>query len=274
MLEARNLLMTKTVLITGASRGIGLTTACLLVEQGYKVWGTSRHPDLNPVSGFDLLPLDVRNDDSVKTCVETVLERAGHIDVLINNAGVSLGGAVEEASLDEAHQLFETNFFGVIRMTNAVLPHMRRAGRGYILNIGSLAGLVGVPYIGLYAAAKHALAGYTASLRYELKSLGIQVVLIEPGDARTAITNFPTATQIADYDGARERAQSTHEFNVNNGLQIEPIAYTILKVIESTHPRLRYSVTAGEQFWVPWMRRLLPEWLIERIIRNAFKLDG
>ena len=141
------------------------------------------------MGGFECLPLDVQDDASVQSCVETVLQRTGRIDVLINNAGVSLGGAIEEASLADVRQLFETNFFGVVRLTSAVLPHQRRARSGLIINISSLAGIVGVPYIGIYAASKHALIGYSTSLRYELKSLGIHVTLVEPGDAATTITN-------------------------------------------------------------------------------------
>jgi short-subunit dehydrogenase len=266
--------MTKTILITGASRGIGLASANLLTQRGYTVFGTSRHPEQITAGGFDLLPLDVQDDASVKTCIDIVLERAGQLDVLINNAGVSLAGAVEEASLADVRQLFETNFFGVLRLTSAVLPHMRRARRGLIINISSLAGIVGVPYLGIYAASKHALVGYTTSLRYELKPLGIQVALIEPGDTRTTIVNSPPSNTITAYEGVRERATAIHEANVRNGLPAERVARAVLRVIESPAPRLRYTVTAGEQFWVPWMKRLLPEWLIERIIRDAYKLDG
>lgn len=266
--------MPKTILITGTSRGIGLAIANLLAQRGHTVFGTSRHPGQIAANGFDLLPLDVRDDASVKSCVDTVLQRAGHIDVLINNAGVSLAGAVEEASLDDVRQLFETNFFGVFCMTSAVLPFMRRARSGLIINISSLAGIVGVPYLGVYAASKHALVGYTTSLRYELKPLGIHVVLVEPGDTATTIANMPPSNPIAAYDSVRERAAAIHEANVRYGLPAEKVAHAVLRIIESSHPRLRYTVTAGEQFWVPWMKRLLPEWLIEHIIRDAYKLAG
>src|SRR5262249_33516824 len=122
------------VLITGASRGIGLASAILLIERGYTVFVTSRTPEQITVSGVELLQLDVRDENSVDACVQTVLQRAGRLDILINNAGISLGGAVEEATVDDAKNLFETNFFGVVRMTNAVLPHMRKQRQGRIIN--------------------------------------------------------------------------------------------------------------------------------------------
>ncbi len=263
----------KTVLITGASRGIGLAAATLLVQQGYTVFGTSRQPQASTLNGFTLLQLDVRDEASVQRCVQTVINKAGHIDVLINNAGHSLCGAVEEASAEDARQLFETNFFGVIRMTNAVLPHMRQAHSGHIINISSLAGIIGVPYLGMYVASKHALEGYSASLRYELRQFGIHVSLIEPGDIQTGIVAVPHSNVIAAYDGIREKVTAIHDSNVHNGPPPEKVARVILGAVQSRSPRLRYTVTTGQEFWVPWMKRLLPDWLIERLILNAYHMD-
>jgi len=263
----------KTVLITGASRGIGLATATLLAQYGYTVFGSSRRPQSTTLNGFTLLELDVCQQDSMQRCVEAVITRTGQIDVLINNAGVSLSGAVEEASAEDAHQLFETNLFGVIRMTNAVLPHMRKAGKGHIINISSLAGLIGVPYLGLYAASKHALEGYSTSLRYELKHQAIQVSLIEPGDIQTGIIALPHSNPIPAYDGIREQVTAIHETNVRNGPPPEKVARMIHKVLLSRRPRLRYTVTTGQEFGVPWMKRLLPDWLTERLILDAYHIN-
>ena len=263
----------KTVLITGASRGIGLATATLLTQQGYTVFGTSRQPQADTLNGFTLLPLDVRDEDSVRRCVQMVIAQAGHIDVLINNAGHSLSGAVEEASAEDARQLFETNFFGVIRMTNTVLPHMRQATSGHIINISSLAGIIGVPYLGMYAASKHALEGYSASLRYELRQFGIHVSLIEPGDIQTGIVAVPHSNPIAAYNGIREQVTAVHNANVQNGPPAEKVARVILRAIQSRSPRLRYSVTIGQELWVPWMQRLLPAWLTEHLIRDAYHMN-
>lgn len=263
----------KVVLISGASRGIGLATAQLLAERGCTVFGGSRYPDQVSVSGFTLLQLDVRHQESVNHFVEAVLHRAGRIDVLINNAGISLAGAVEEATPDDARRLFETNFFSVIRLTNAVLPYMRAQRSGKIINISSIAGIIGVPYLGIYAASKYALEGYSESLRHELRDLGITVSLIEPGDIHTSIVNEPPSNRFKDYDGVRERTEAVHQSNVRNGPPPERVAQVILRVVQSRSPRLRYRITQKQEFWVPWMKRLLPDFLTERLVRDNYHLD-
>jgi NAD(P)-dependent dehydrogenase (short-subunit alcohol dehydrogenase family) len=151
------------VLITGASSGVGQATARLLSERGYKVFGTSRDPArAEPIPTVEILALDVHADDSVRACVEATFSRGGRIDVLINNAGYELAGALEELLPEEARAQFETNFFGVVGMVNAVLPFMRRQQRGHIINVGSLSGLSSIPFLGIYSASKFALEGYTA----------------------------------------------------------------------------------------------------------------
>jgi len=262
----------RVVLITGASKGIGLATARLLSAQGYRVFGTSRQPDQHPVTDFTLLPLDVRDDSSVRACVEAVLNRAGRLDVLINNAGVSLSGASEEASIDEAKRLFETNFFGALRMVNAVLPIMRRQKSGHIINMSSLAGIIGVPYLGIYSASKHALEGYSESLRYEVRNFGVRVSLIEPGDIRTDLLAETPQQNVSDYDGVRERVNAIHEANMRNGPPPEVVARAVLRLIETT--RLRYAVTNGLEVFVPLLRRFFPAFLAERNVRDYYKLDA
>jgi NAD(P)-dependent dehydrogenase (short-subunit alcohol dehydrogenase family) len=145
------------VLITGASSGVGQSTARLLSRRGYEVFGTSRNPaTAEAISNVEMLPLDVRSDDSVRACVEAVANRAGRLDVLINNAGHELAGALEDISTEEARAQFETNFFGVVRMVNAVLPLMRRQKRGHLINAGSLSGLSSIPFMGVHSASKFA----------------------------------------------------------------------------------------------------------------------
>jgi NADP-dependent 3-hydroxy acid dehydrogenase YdfG len=142
------------VLITGASSGVGQSTARLLARANYKVFGTSRNPFIaEAIPAVEMLPLDVRAGDSVRGCVEAVSRRAGHIDVLINNAGYELAGALEELSVEEARAQFETNFFGVVRMVNAVLPLLRRQRHGHIINVSSLSGLSPIPFLGIYSAS-------------------------------------------------------------------------------------------------------------------------
>src|SRR5262249_40168326 len=178
----------RVVLITGASSGVGQATARLLAQRGCRVFGTSRKPEkAEALSGVELLALDVREDDSVRACVEVVVRRGGRLDVLINNAGHELAGALEELSPEEARGQFETNFFGVVRMINAVLPLMRRLKRGHIVNVSSLSGLSPIPFLGMYSASKFALEGYTEALRHEVKPFNIRVSLAEPAFLRTTM---------------------------------------------------------------------------------------
>lgn len=197
------------VLITGASSGLGQATARLLARSGYAVFGTSRSPSLAAtMPAVEMVPLDVRDDESVRACVDVVAARTGRVDVLINNAGQELAGALEEISSEEVRAQFDINFFGAVRMVNAVLPLMRQQKRGHIINVGSLAGLVPIPFLGMYSAAKFALEGYTEALRHELRPLGIHVSLTEAGFLRTSMMNNrqSTARRIADYEPWRERA--------------------------------------------------------------------
>src|SRR5207302_4455373 len=167
----------KIALVTGASSGIGEATATRLAMAGYKVYGTSRRTALAGQRSFELLPLDVTSDESVEVAVKEVLRLEGRIDLLVNNAGFGIApGAAEESSMEQARSIFETNFFGIVRLTRAVVPHMRRQGGGRIINIGSVLGFLPMPYGALYAATKHAIEGYSESLDHELRTRGIRVL--------------------------------------------------------------------------------------------------
>lgn len=262
--------MAKVILVTGASRGIGLATAQALLARGHTVFGTSRHPE-NWDVGVKLLPLDVTNDESALICVEKVMRRAGRLDVLVNNAGVSLFGALEETSISEARALFETNFFGMMRMVNVALPAMRAQAAGQIINISSIAGIIGVPYLGLYAASKHALEGYSEALRYETRYLGINVSIIQPGDIRTTIDEPDAARRIDAYATVRDRVFADHARSMREAPPPEIVAALVVKIIESRRPRLRYAVGRGA--YVPLFKRLTPAWLAEPLVRRFFKLN-
>ena len=171
----------KVVLVTGASSGFGKETGRLLHSRGFRVFGTSRRPRSDGAEGFEILPLDVDSDTSVSACVSAVTAKAGAIDVLVNNAGYALTGGIEETSVAEAKAHLETNFFGVVRMVKAILPSMRRRKSGQIINIGSIAGSIPVPFEGYYAAAKAAVIAYTEALRHEVKNFHIRVSVFEPG---------------------------------------------------------------------------------------------
>ena len=185
----------KVVLITGASSGIGQACARHLARRGYQVFGTSRRPQAGAEEPFEMIPMDVTDEDSVRQGVATVLARAGRLDAVVNNAGFGFGGAVEDTSIDEAQELFETNFFGTLRVCRAVLPHMRERRAGTIVNVSSLAGLIAQPFVGMYCATKFAIEGVTEALRMEVRPFGIHVVMIEPGDTRTGFTANRRPTQ-------------------------------------------------------------------------------
>src|SRR5438552_8979485 len=173
-------------LVTGASSGIGEAAAERLAAAGFKVYGTSRRADHAGSRRFEILPLDVTNDESVEAAVRLVIRRGGRIDVLVNIAGFGVAPAgAEESSVDQARAIFDTNFFGIVRMTRAVLPHMRRQGRGRIINIGSVLGFLPMPYGALYSATKHAIEVYSESLDHELRTRGIRVSVIEPAYIKT-----------------------------------------------------------------------------------------
>src|SRR5215216_5641578 len=177
----------RVALVTGASSGIGEAAAHELLLAGFTVYGTSRSAVAGEErGGVVFLPLDVTDDESVAGAVDEVLARSGRIDVLVNNAGLGIAGAAEESSIEQARGLFETNLFGSIRMTRAVLPHMRERGSGRVINVSSVLGLVPAPFGALYAATKHAIEGYSESLDHEVREHGVRVLLVEPGYTNTA----------------------------------------------------------------------------------------
>jgi NAD(P)-dependent dehydrogenase (short-subunit alcohol dehydrogenase family) len=267
--------MPKTVLVTGASSGIGASIAHLFHRRGFMVFGTSRKTEPGSVQEFPLLKLDVNSDASAKACAEEVLARAGRLDVLVNNAGFALGGAAEETSIEEAKEQFETNFFGVVRMVKAVLPHMREARSGRIITIGSLAGLLAIPYNAFYTSTKFALEGYMEALWFELKPFGIAVSLIEPGFVRTSINQAArlAANPLTDYDGPRDRALAVIDRSVDKGIAPELVANAVLRAAQKTNPRLRYRVGADAP-WLPRLKNATPWNLFAAGVRRTFELDS
>ena len=265
----------KIVLITGVSSGIGQATAQLLAQQGFTVFGTSRNPSsIETMSGVEVLPLDVRLDESVNGCVDTVVKRTGRLDILVNNAGYSLVGPIEEASLEEAKAQFETNFFGVVRMVKKVLPIMRKQASGQIINISSGVGLASLPFVGLYSASKFALEGYTEALRHEVKPIQIRVSLVEPGFIETQLYNNEqlAGNSISDYDPWRQRASEAVRRHREKSLDPARVAEGILRIIESKSPMLR-NIVSKEIARTFLMRRFLPESLFEKGARRYLNLD-
>jgi len=263
------------VLITGASSGFGEVTAALLATRGYRVFGTSRNLARNRPGGYDMLPLDVRADDSVRACVQGLLDRTGRLDVLISNAGYELAGAVEETSIEEAKEQFETNFFGTVRMVKASLPVMRKQGGGRIVLVSSLAGLLGVPFHSFYSASKFALEGYAEALRHEVKRFNIRVSLVEPSFFKTNLAGAArkSAETIREYAEMRERARQSFERSVQAGADPGLVASLVLCIIENRSPRLRYPVGKDAKR-LPRIKALVPEAAFEAGVRRNFRLDG
>ena len=264
----------RVVLITGASSGVGQATARLLAQRGYRVFGTSRNPaSAQAIPAVEMLPLEVGKDDSVRACVEAVLGQGGPPDVLINNAGHELAGALEDLSSEEVRAQFETNFFGVVRMVNAVLPFMRQRKRGHIVNVSSLAGLSAIPFLGIYSASKFALEGYTEALRHEVKPFDIHVSLIEPGFLKTPMTNHRQVgvTRSAEYDPWRQRALEAIRAHEEKAPGPELVAERVLAILSSATPRLRYLVGSQAKS-VARLRRFLPAGVYERGVRLTFSL--
>jgi short-subunit dehydrogenase len=262
----------KVALVTGASSGIGAETATLLRNKGFRVFGTSRRADRRSLS-FEELQLDVTSENSVQSAVAEVLGRAGHLDVLVNNAGYGVMGAAEESSIDQIKDMFETNVFGTIRMTRAVLPHMRERKQGRIVNISSVFGFIPAPYMAAYGATKHAVEGFSESLDHEVRSLGVRIVLVEPAFTRTSFDqNMQGAdAPIAAYDGGRENMATVLKRLMPAADNPKSVAKTVVKAATADVPKLRYTAgaTAGK---LSFMRRYLPTRLVDAGIRQQFGL--
>jgi len=271
--------MTKTeakiALVTGASSGIGEATAERLAKAGYKVYGTSRRAAEASKRSFEMLPLDVTSDESVEAAVSEVMRRHGRIDLLVNNAGFGVAPAgAEESSLGQARSIFETNFFGLVRMTRAVVPHMRRQGSGRIINIGSVLGFLPMPYGALYAATKHAVEGYSESLDHELRTRGIRVTVIEPAYTKTSFdANFmePDA-KLDEYREARKGLNKRVNEVMATAEQPGVVADTVLKAANAAHPKIRYA--AGRLAnRLRLLRRFAPAGVVDAGIRKDLRLD-
>ena len=262
----------KVALVTGASSGFGQLTAHLLALEGYYVFGTTRK-EHSTLQGVEMLTLDVKSDSSVQSCIKQLLNITNRIDLLVNNAGQIHASMIEETSLEQAKDIFETNFWGVVRVTNAVLPSMRQQRSGHIINMSSAAGLIGAPGQGFYSASKFALEGYSEALSVELDPFNIKVSLIEPGYFKTNFNSAmlqPTSTY-ADYDTVRDVIRSSVSQAIARGDNPEKVAQIIVSVAQSQSPRLRYRV-GNEAQWLPRLRAILPDKLFRLAARKRLNL--
>ena len=263
-------------LVTGASSGIGKATADRLAAAGYTVYGTSRRGAQTGQGTFQMLALDVTSDESVAAAVSQLIRQEGRIDLLVNNAGFGVApGGAEESSIEQARAIFDTNFFGIHRMTRAVVPHMRRQGSGRIVNIGSVLGFLPMPYGALYAATKHAIEGYSESLDHELRTRGVRVSVIEPAYTKTQFdANFmePDA-KLDEYGEVRASVGKVLAKVMATADGPSIVADVVLKAATAAQPKLRYTAgTLANRLRL--LRRFVPAKLLDSGIRKDLRLDA
>lgn len=263
----------KVVVITGVSSGIGRTTAAKFAELGCWVFGTVRNLESSPaIPGVSLVEMDVRDEASVQRGIQTIVAQANRIDVLVNSAGITLLGATEETSIIEAQSLFDTNLFGLLRTTRAVLPYMREQRSGRIVNISSVLGFLPAPYMALYSASKHAVEGLSETLDHEIRQFGIRVALVEPSFTRTNLDlNAPqTACKISDYSRELDEVSRAIHANVQKAPEPDGVASTIVDAALGAWKMRR--TPKGEASLLARLRRFMPAGPVEKGLRRTFGL--
>ncbi len=269
----------RVVLVTGGSSGIGLATCRLLNQEGYTVYGTSRksnHGEL--LNGIPMVHLDVTNSESVNSAVAYIISQSGRIDVLINNAGLGMAGAVEDASNEEILKIFHTNVFGAMECCRAVIPHMRNIGGGYIVNISSIAGEFGLPFRGIYSASKSALDRFSETMRMELKPANIHVSIVQPGDVRTNINaNRVIAAKSklkeSPYHVPFEKMYEEISREVATAQKPEMVARIVLRILENPSPRMRYPAATWVQRLSISLNRILPKHVFQSMLMRRYPVE-
>jgi NAD(P)-dependent dehydrogenase (short-subunit alcohol dehydrogenase family) len=263
----------KVVVITGVSSGIGRAAAMKFAKQGCEVFGTVRNrAKAQAIPGVALIEMDVCDETSVKNGILTIIAQAKRIDVLVNSAGVTLLGATEETSIAEAQTLFDTNLFGLLRMTKAVLPHMRKQQSGRIINVSSVLGFLPAPYMALYSASKHAVEGLSETLDHEVRQFGIRVTLVEPSFTKTNLdVNAPQATfKISAYDHERNSVLSAIQNSVKGAPEPDGVANTIVDAALAEWKMRR--TPKGEASLLSKLRRFMPAGPVDASLRKTFGL--
>ncbi len=267
--------MAKIIFITGASSGIGKAVGLYLQEKGYTIYGTSRNPEKYN-SKFPLFSLDVRNVDSIQKAIAEVIDKEGKIDVLINNAGVGITGALEELSAQEIKNNFETNFFGPIEVIKTILPYMRQNGGGRIINITSIAGYMGLPFRSVYSASKGALELITEALRMEVMEFNIKISNVAPGDFATDIASrrfHAPLNKNSPYFRIYKQQLETINSHVDLGSDPLEMARAIEKIITSKNPKIHYKIGAFMQKFSIVLKRVLPDLWYEKMLKNHYKIN-
>lgn len=270
------LMKKQVVLITGGSSGIGRSIGLFLKEKGMVVYGTSRDSSKYPdFKDFNLISMDVRKPESIRAAVEDILLKEDTIDVLVNNAGVGITGPLEEIPGEELQNQFAVNFFGPLEVIRAVLPQMREQRSGLIINITSIAAHMGLPFRGPYSASKGALELITESLRMELRSFGIQVTNLAPGDFATNIAagryHAPLKEDSPYKDAYKETLDMMNQ-HVDSGKHPDMVAKKVYQIISSNHPKIHYKVGGWLQKFSVSLKKILPDKVFERLLLNHYKL--
>ncbi|PJZ44933.1 SDR family NAD(P)-dependent oxidoreductase [Leptospira brenneri] len=240
--------MKQTILVTGASSGIGRLVASQLHKEGHSVIGTSRYPEkYRSELPYPLLELDLSSDSSIGSFGKRLFQQIGHLDVLINNAGFLVKGLAEETSVTLGKEQFETNFWGTVKVTNEILPYLRAKRKGKIITIGSFLGRISLPSVAYYSASKHSLEGYFKSLRFELNEFNIHVSMVEPMSFKTNIgeSSISSEGNIPDYDSVRKKVAGFSKAEFANSPSPEPVIQTVLKLVNKKNPGFHYPVGKG-----------------------------
>ncbi len=270
------------ILITGSSSGIGRASAVEAAARGHRVFASARRPenlaDVARPGSIEPLPLDVTDEASVERAVAEVLRRAGRLDALVNNAGYGQYGAAEDVRLADWRRQYEVNVFGAVAAIQAALPAMRKAGRGTIVNVSSVAGKIAIPFAAPYCSSKHALEAISDALRIEVAPFGIRVVVVEPGPIATRFGDrarsevAPLLSKSGPYKDFYVEAEKAMDSDFRRGqLPPEAVARVILDAIEARRPKIRYSVTVMAKLGIP-AKRFLPDRLLDRAMRGRLKL--
>ena len=261
------------VLVTGASTGIGEAIAIHLASQNYIVYGSSRQI-MDTTQPFHWLQLDVRDMDSVRSCIKTVMDNEGRIDVLINNAGLGMVSSLEESPYENIDQVMDTNFNGVLRMIKTVIPHMRRAGQGKIINISSMAGQIGLPFRSIYSASKFAVEGLTEALRQEGAKFGIEACTLLPGSINTDIAGKRVSyvPEKSPYNPEIDQAHNLMNAEVQKGIDRMDVARKVAEILRKEHLPAKVIVAKPFQKLVTKLKRLLPASSFEKMLMQHYGL--
>lgn len=265
----------KVVLITGGSSGIGKSIGEFLKSKNFIVYGTSRNPGKVTNFPFPLLAIDVTRNETIISAISEIIKKEGRIDILINNAGIGITGPIEETPEVEIKKAFDTNYFGPLNVIKAVLPHMRKQGKGLIINITSIAGYMGLPYRGIYSATKGALELTTEAFRMELKDFNIKMTNVAPGDFATNIAAGRYHAPVLENSPYKEAYSNTLDVmnqHVDSGKDPQVMANAIYKIIHTKNPRGHYKVGEPLQKFSIALKRILPDKVYEKMLLKHYKL--